>query len=221
MAAPDVTPPHAAAARSAFIPFAPPQGGLQTANLPILRGMNGVLRPGTVTLLLGPPGAGKTVFLQTLAGRMQGKSGVRVRAGSGLGSGGQHPSIVSHCFIRAGSAVRNSGPALFPPLPAGFWLHQVQRPAGQRVCGAAHGGVRGPAGLPHPQPDLPGDVPVLARVSGCDVKEGGAEAVEQQGGWGKSCGRIGMLMMPIMSHTLGSLSACPWMLEISLPSAYS
>lgn len=59
--------------------------------------MHGVLRPGTVTLLLGPPGAGKTVFLQTLAGRMQGKSGVRVRlvGWAGLGWAGRAWTVQS------------------------------------------------------------------------------------------------------------------------------
>lgn len=191
-AAPDALPSHTTAARAAFIPFASSQGGLQTANLPILRGMNGVLRPGTVTLLLGPPGAGKTVFLQTLAGRMQGKSGVRVRAGRGLGPGGRTQALCHVASSVQAVLVSTAGLPSPPPLSAGVWLHQVQRPARQRVCGAAHGGVRGPAGLPHPQPDLPGDVPVLARVSGCGVRKGGAQAVEQQGGWGKSCGCIGM-----------------------------
>lgn len=33
-----------------------PQGGLETRPFKILKGVSGVLRPGTVTLLLGPPG---------------------------------------------------------------------------------------------------------------------------------------------------------------------
>ncbi|CAI5967831.1 unnamed protein product [Closterium sp. NIES-64] len=35
---------------------------------PILHGCSGVLRPGRMTLLLGPPGAGKSTLMQTLAG---------------------------------------------------------------------------------------------------------------------------------------------------------
>ena len=43
----------------------------------ILDNISGVLRPGRITLLLGPPGAGKTTLLNALAGRLQ-KSPVRV-----------------------------------------------------------------------------------------------------------------------------------------------
>ncbi len=39
--------------------------------------VSGVLKPGRLTLLLGPPGSGKTVFLQALSGRL--KTGPRVR----------------------------------------------------------------------------------------------------------------------------------------------
>ena len=37
----------------------------------ILDDMSGVLRPGRITLLLGPPGAGKSTLLNALAGRLQ------------------------------------------------------------------------------------------------------------------------------------------------------
>lgn len=47
------------------------QGGLRTAPLTVLDGVSGVLLPGRLTLLLGPPGSGKTVFLRALAGRLQ------------------------------------------------------------------------------------------------------------------------------------------------------
>ncbi|CAL8462536.1 g2069 [Coccomyxa elongata] len=40
----------------------------------ILNGVNGVLKPGRLTLLLGPPGSGKTTLLKALAGKLQGKS---------------------------------------------------------------------------------------------------------------------------------------------------
>ncbi|KAL4427934.1 hypothetical protein ABPG75_002023 [Micractinium tetrahymenae] len=47
------------------------QGGLKRQKYAILSNLSGVLRPGTATLLLGPPGAGKTVFLQALSGRLK------------------------------------------------------------------------------------------------------------------------------------------------------
>ncbi len=37
----------------------------------ILDDVSGTLRPGRITLLLGPPGAGKSILLNALAGRMQ------------------------------------------------------------------------------------------------------------------------------------------------------
>ena len=43
----------------------------------ILDDVSGYLRPGKITLLLGPPGAGKSTLLNALAGRLQ-KSPMRV-----------------------------------------------------------------------------------------------------------------------------------------------
>ncbi|KAL3150185.1 hypothetical protein ABBQ32_000044 [Trebouxia sp. C0010 RCD-2024] len=44
----------------------------------ILDDMSGVLRPGRITLLLGPPGAGKSTLLNALAGRLQDASHLKV-----------------------------------------------------------------------------------------------------------------------------------------------
>ena len=103
------------------------QGGLQTANLPILRGMNGVLRPGSVTLLLGPPGAGKTVFLQTLAGRLQGKRGVRVRGGMQGGA---------DCVACCPSCTRNSQGSRSEHAGGVGSLHTAGAAQPARACGS-------------------------------------------------------------------------------------
>lgn len=73
-------PPHLAWPPAAAPLLHSLQGGLQTRPLSILKGVSGALRPGEVTLLLGPPGAGKSVLLRTLAGQLQGRHGLRVRA---------------------------------------------------------------------------------------------------------------------------------------------
>lgn len=71
------------------------QGGLKRQRYGILKNLSGVLRPGTATLLLGPPGAGKTVFLQVRRGPWEGPGLAgwrrRVRGGWCLGEGGVLP----------------------------------------------------------------------------------------------------------------------------------
>ena len=47
----------------------------------ILDDLSGTLRPGRITLLLGPPGAGKSTLLNALAGRLQ-KSPLKVASQS-------------------------------------------------------------------------------------------------------------------------------------------
>ena len=53
-----------------------PQRGPQAMNTrahvaQVLEGVSGVLRPGTATLLLGPPGAGKSTLLKALSGQLR------------------------------------------------------------------------------------------------------------------------------------------------------
>lgn len=62
----------------------PLQGGLKRQPYGILKDLHGVLRPGTTTLLLGPPGAGKTVFLQ-VPRMQQGGSPCRLAAATSCG----------------------------------------------------------------------------------------------------------------------------------------
>jgi ABC-type sugar transport system ATPase subunit len=50
---------------------------LQTRPLTILDGVSGVIKPGRLTLLLGPPGSGKSVLLQHLSGRLRTHRGLR------------------------------------------------------------------------------------------------------------------------------------------------
>lgn len=45
----------------------------------ILSGLSGTIRPGRLTLLLGPPSSGKTTLLKALSGKLRG-SGLKVRA---------------------------------------------------------------------------------------------------------------------------------------------
>jgi ABC-type multidrug transport system ATPase subunit len=40
----------------------------------MLDGVSGVLKPGRLTLLLGPPGAGKSTLLRTLSGQLKDKT---------------------------------------------------------------------------------------------------------------------------------------------------
>lgn len=63
------------------------QGGLKTAKVQILKNVTGALRPGTTTLLLGPPGSGKSVFMQALSGRLQSDAKVKVCAAGRLFAG--------------------------------------------------------------------------------------------------------------------------------------
>ena len=75
-----------------------------TRTLPILTSCKGVLRPGTTTLLLAPPGHGKTSFLRALAGRLPAKalsgsitySGVEQKTLRASGGPGVHLSLLAN-----------------------------------------------------------------------------------------------------------------------------
>ena len=49
-----------------------------TTKLVILDSISGVLKPGRITLLLGPPSSGKSTLLKALSGRLE-HSGLKVR----------------------------------------------------------------------------------------------------------------------------------------------
>ncbi|KAI8105725.1 hypothetical protein M9434_000307 [Picochlorum sp. BPE23] len=59
-----------------FIPFA--GASLQKKRVTLLDSANGVIKPGKFTLLLGPPGSGKSIFLQMLSGRLRLHKGLRM-----------------------------------------------------------------------------------------------------------------------------------------------
>lgn len=61
------------------IPWMPPLKTAGKKTVKLLDDVYGVLKPGRMTLLLGPPGAGKSLFLQTLSGRLRHRSDLQVR----------------------------------------------------------------------------------------------------------------------------------------------
>ena len=52
--------------------------GSRLRKMPILQGVSSVLRPGRLTLLLGPPGAGKSTLLRALSGQLKRESRLKV-----------------------------------------------------------------------------------------------------------------------------------------------
>lgn len=51
---------------------------LPTRPVTVLTDVSGRILPGRLTLLLGPPGSGKSVFLQLLSGRLRSHKGLRI-----------------------------------------------------------------------------------------------------------------------------------------------
>ena len=70
-----------------------------TSTLSILSDCKGTLLPGTMTLLLAPPGHGKTCFLKALAGRLP-TAGMHGRRGAAAAAGRRRlePSGFRCCF---------------------------------------------------------------------------------------------------------------------------
>ena len=65
--------------------------------LHVLQGIDGTLRPGTMTLVLAPPGHGKSAFLQALGGRISGEGvtgKVRLAASGTLCSHNRHATCL-------------------------------------------------------------------------------------------------------------------------------
>ncbi len=67
------------------------QDARETRPLRILNGLNGKLRPGRLTLLLGPPSCGKSTFMRALTGRLMPAQG---KVGPGPRDWGYHKSII-------------------------------------------------------------------------------------------------------------------------------
>ena len=49
--------------------------------VPVLRGITGVIKPGRLTLVLGPPGSGKSSFLKCMAGKLYNAPGAATLTG--------------------------------------------------------------------------------------------------------------------------------------------
>ncbi|KAK8661869.1 hypothetical protein V6N13_091457 [Hibiscus sabdariffa] len=58
------------ATKAAFSGIANLLGSKQEAKISILKDVSGIIKPGRMTLLLGPPGCGKSTFLQALGGKL-------------------------------------------------------------------------------------------------------------------------------------------------------
>ena len=102
-----------------------------TTKLVILDGISGVLKPGRITLLLGPPSSGKTTLLKALSGRLE-HSGLQVRlchtwgvsletwpalGSATLGADGPRDmACTGSCHAWSTRASRCSLPSFLPPL---------------------------------------------------------------------------------------------------------
>ena len=70
----------------------------------VLDGASGVIRPGTMTLLLGHPGAGKSTFLKALCGRLSGAAAAQLRGT--VQYGGLAPPALAAAGLSLGQLVQ-------------------------------------------------------------------------------------------------------------------
>ena len=164
--------------------------------VPLVEGVSGVLKPGRLTLLLGHPGAGKTVLLKALAGQLRRdatlKAGGRGRAGRLVGAGtlcntrfacinGQAPSLLTACrmphHLPAGHSRRAE---LQRAEPAGRPWRQ-----GPELCAGARRSLHPASGSPLPRAHSSADAGICRSGARQPVCRCGVE--QQVGGAGADC----------------------------------
>lgn len=76
----EYTPHHGWLLPCCPLPTAPQRAkpGSRLQRVPILRNVSSVLRPGRLTLLLGPPGSGKSMLMRALCGQLKRESRLKV-----------------------------------------------------------------------------------------------------------------------------------------------
>ncbi|POM69882.1 ABC Superfamily [Phytophthora palmivora] len=120
----------------------------KTTQHDILKGLNGVLRPGTMTLVLGQPGSGKSTLLKALSGRLR-TNGSRLNMSGEITYNGESHHLVSKQLPLLIAYVAQKDEH-FPLLSvqetlsfahafcAGIESDEVQRPAMLRGLHAGH-----------------------------------------------------------------------------------